>query len=388
MKIAIVCSYDFSIAWSLEIFIKKLLKENHIITVISDVHDGHTENFYLDKITKWGVNHEFLKTYRFFSPYEDIKYLYGIYKHLTKNNYDMVINIATKPNIYGSVAAKLAGIKNIICFAWGLGLTFEKSNSIGRIFLKYALLFLYFIAFKISKKIWFTNKNDLEYFLRKKILSEGKSFLSNGFVDTESFSPSIITTKVKDEYRNKLGFDSKDKVIILVARMSWAKGIKQFCEASDILRKKNPEAKFLLIGQDDKGSPDAVPEQYIKKYASHNNFLHLGYRVDIKELYSISYMAVFPSYYREGGWPRGLTEPMSMGKPVITTDNIHASGAVIHGKNGFIVPMKDSYKLANSIKILLDDSALASKFGQESRKLAIKNLDEKKIMSDLIQAII
>ena len=388
MKIAIVCSYDFSIAWSLEIFIKKLLKQNHVITVISDVHDGHTENFYLDTITKWGVNHEFLKTYRFFSPYEDIKYLYGIYKHLTKNNYDMVINIATKPNIYGSIAAKLAGIKNIICFAWGLGLTFEKSNSLGRIFLRYALLFLYFIAFKISKKIWFTNKNDLEYFLRKKILSEGKSFLSNGFVDTESFSPSIITTKVKDDYRNKLGFDSNDKVIILVARMSWAKGIKQFCEASDILRKKNPEAKFLLIGQDDKGSPDAVPEQYIKKYASHNNFLHLGYRVDIKELYSISYMAVFPSYYREGGWPRGLTEPMSMGKPVITTDNIHASGAVIHGKNGFIVPMKDSYELANSIKILLDDSALASKFGQESRKLAIKNLDEKKIMSDLIQAII
>ena len=179
-------------------------------------------------------------------------------------------------------------------------------------------------------------------------MSEGKSFLSNGFVDTESFSPSIITTKVKDDYRNKLGFDSNDKVIILVARMSWAKGIKQFCEASDILRKKNPEAKFLLIGQDDKGSPDAVPERYIKKYASHNNFLHLGYRVDIRELYSISYMAVFPSYYREGGWPRGLTEPMSMGKPVITTDNIHASGAVIHGKNGFIVPMKDSYELAKS----------------------------------------
>ena len=147
MKIAIVCSYDFSIAWSLEIFIKKLLKENHLITVISDVHDGHTENFYLDTITKWGVNHEFLKTYRFFSPYEDIKYLYGIYKHLTKNNYDMVINIATKPNIYGSITAKLAGIKNIICFAWGLGLTFEKSNSLGRIFLEYALLFLYFISF-------------------------------------------------------------------------------------------------------------------------------------------------------------------------------------------------------------------------------------------------
>ena len=200
----------------------------------------------------------------------------------------------------------------------------------------------------------------------------------------ESNNEALKTKKIAA----KLGFDSKDKVIILVARMSWAKWIKQFCEASDILRKKNPEAKFLLIGQDDKGSPDAVPERYIKKYASHNNFLHLGYRVDIKELYSISYMAVFPSYYREGGWPRGLTEPMSMGKPVITTDNIHASGAVIHGKNGFIVPMKDSYELANSIKILLDDSALASKFGQESRKLAIKNLDEKKIMSDLIQAII
>ena len=117
--------------------------------------------------------------------------------------------------------------------------------------------------------------------------------------------------------------------------MSWAKGIRQFCESSDALRNKYPEVKFLMVGQEDTGSPDSVPKAFIENYQKYENFKHLGYRIDIKELYSICYLAVFPSYYREGGWPRGLTEPMAMGKPVITTDNVHCSGAVIDGYQWF-----------------------------------------------------
>jgi N,N'-diacetylbacillosaminyl-diphospho-undecaprenol alpha-1,3-N-acetylgalactosaminyltransferase len=387
LKIAIICSYDFSIAWSLEIFVKKLLL-NHKVTVISDMHNGHTPGHYTNVMKQWSVEHKFVKTYRFFSPYEDLKYLLRIYKILKKENYDMVINIATKPNIYGSIAAKRAGIKNIICFGWGLGLTFEKSKNIGRITLRYILSALYWYAFKVSNIVWFTNKNDLDYFASKKIIDPNKAFVTKGFVDTKLYSPDSVSIKESFILKKQLGYKDEDKIIILVARMSWAKGIKQFCESSDFLREKYPDVKFLMVGQDDSGSPDSVPKSYIKKYVNFENFNYLGYRIDIKELYSISYLAVFPSYYREGGWPRGLTEPMSMGMPVITTDNKHCSGAVIDGYNGLIVPIKDSSALAEGIEKIVNDEGLAKEFGQRSREKALLDLNEELIMQDLVEAIL
>ena len=387
MRIVIVCSYDFSIAWSLEIFVKKLLA-NHKIAVISDIHDGYSPSHYTNIMREWGVEHKFVKTHRFFNPYEDLKYLISLYKILRKEKYDLVINVATKPNVYGSIAARWAGAKKIVCFGWGLGLTFEKSNNIGRIILRYILSALYWYAFKVSNIVWFTNKNDVDYLTSNKIIKPSKAFVTKGFVDTKLYSPDSVSTQESEKLKKELGYKSKDKIVILVARMSWAKGIKQFCESSNLLRKDYPEVKFLMVGQDDSGSLDSVPASYIKGYENYDNFRYLGYRVDIKELYSISYLAVFPSYYREGGWPRGLIEPMAMGKPVITTDSKHCSGAVINGYNGLIIPVKDSIALANGIEKIVNDESLAEKFGQRSRERTLEDLDEETIMRELVKAII
>ena len=77
MKIVIICSYDFSIAWSLEIFVKKLLEKNEV-TVISDMHDGYEHGYYTKIMKQWGVRHKYVKTYRFINPIEDLKYLSSI----------------------------------------------------------------------------------------------------------------------------------------------------------------------------------------------------------------------------------------------------------------------------------------------------------------------
>jgi glycosyltransferase involved in cell wall biosynthesis len=352
------------------------------------MHDGHTPGYYTNIMKEWGVEHKLVKTNRFISLYEDLIYLSSIYKILKKEKYDLVINIATKPNIYGSIAAKWTGVKKIVCFGWGLGLTFEKSKKIGRIILRYILNALYWYAFKVSSIVWFTNKNDLDYFASKKIINPSKAFVTKGFIDTKLYSPDAVSSKESANLKEELGYKTEDKIIILVARMSWAKGIKQFCESSDLLRKNYPEVKFLLVGQSDSGSPDSVPESYINRYEQYENFQHLGYRIDIRELYSISYLAVFPSYYREGGWPRGLIEPMAMGKPVITSDNKHCSAAVIDGYNGLVVPIKNSKALSNGIELIVKDKVLAEKFGLRSRNKTLEDLDEEMIMQELVKAIL
>ena len=143
-----------------------------------------------------------------------------------------------------------------------------------------------------------------------------------------------------------------------------------------------------MVGPEDSGSADSVPIEYLKKYDNKDNFQWIGFRRDVKELYSISDLAVYPSFYREGGYPRGLTEPMSMGKPVITTDSEHCAKSVDHNKSGLIVPMRDSKALANAINFIINDEEIAESFGIESRKKAIRELDEETIIASLIQKLI
>ncbi len=387
MRIAIICTYDFSIAWSLEIFVKKLLLDNEV-TVISDIHDGYKYGHYLKIMKQWGVKHKYIKASRFISPFQDLKYLISLFRILRNEHFDIVINIATKPNIYGSIAARLTNVKKIVCFGWGLGLVFAKTKNIRNAVLKRIINSLYRYAFKVSHKVWFTNKNDRDYFISKKMIDIDKTILTPGFVNTNQYSPSSVPKNISINLRHELGYADSDKIVLMVARMSWAKGVEQFCQASDRLSNDYPHVKFLLVGSQDIGSRDCVPTSYLKGYEEHENFAWLGYRIDIKELYSISYLAVFPSYYKEGGWPRGLTEPMAMGKPVITTDSEDCSSAVDDGINGLLVPVKDSISFAKAIENIINNEKLASDFGLKSREKAVNELDEELIMNQLIKAII
>ena len=384
MKIAIIIPDDFSIVWFSETLVKKLLIDNEV-TAICDIHNGYESEYYLKIMKEWGVEHEYVKFYRFMNPLKDLLYIKNLYKILKKRKFDKVINIATKPNLFGSIAARLAGVKNITTCVWGLGLSFSDSRTIKAFILRLVASQLYKHSFKQSKKVWFTNKNDLEYFTSRAMIDESKTYLTRNYVNTKQFSPDCVSTVNSLKLKMDLGFLPKDKVVICLARMSWAKGIKEFCEASDILKDEN--IKFLLVGPVDEGSSDSVPISYLEKYNSNNNFKWIGFRKDVKELYSISCLAVYPSFYREGGYPRGLTEPMSMQKPVITTDSKHCSAAVDHEISGLLVPIRNSIALADAIKRIVDDEELATSFGIQSRKKAQRELDEEVIIEGLVKSI-
>jgi N,N'-diacetylbacillosaminyl-diphospho-undecaprenol alpha-1,3-N-acetylgalactosaminyltransferase len=171
----------------------------------------------------------------------------------------------------------------------------------------------------------------------------------------------------------------------MVARMIWAKGIKEFVEASKILKDRMPHVKFVLVGPKEEGIDDAVPESYLTESERSENFIWTGFRNDVKDLYAISDLAVLPSYYREGGYPRALTEPMAMGKPVITTDNVDCRSTVEHGRNGYLVPIKNAKALADAIEILMNDDKKRERFGQYSRLKAVKEYDEKIIVQQVIK---
>ena len=79
---------------------------------------------------------------------------------------------------------------------------------------------------------------------------------------------------------------------------------------------------------------------------------------------------VFPSY-REG-LPKSLIEATAVGLPIITTDAVGCRECVDEGINGFLVPVKDPFALAERMIRLIEDPALMEKMGKASRLKAEK----------------
>jgi N,N'-diacetylbacillosaminyl-diphospho-undecaprenol alpha-1,3-N-acetylgalactosaminyltransferase len=392
LKIAIICPNDFSIVTFCGALVEFLQDGNkNTVYAVCGVHGAHGENthgYYTNVMKSCGVLHLPVKYYRFLSARKDINYIFSLYKILRKEKFDMVINIATKANVYGSIVAKLIGTKKIVCSVWGLGVNFADNGGLKRKFLKILILYLYRLGFKLSSKVWFTNEYDYNWFVSDGIVGHEKAFLTKNYVNTDVYSPNSVTKEQILNLRKELGLKEKDKVVVMVARMSWAKGVKEFVEAASILRDKYPMVKFILVGPMDDGSSDSVPESYLRENEKYDNFIWTGFRKNVQAFYAVSDLAALPSYYREGGFPRGLTEAMSMGKPIITTDSVHCRATVEDGKNGYHVPIKDSKALANAIEKIITDDDKREKFGRYSRVKALNEFDERKVVSQVVQEIL
>ncbi len=388
MNIAVICPDDLSIV----LFCKELVKalqnsDKNKVYVLSDCNiSGENPDGYYTKIIKsWGVDQIPVKFSRFINPLKDIKYVISLYRIFKNKKIDFVVNISTKPNIYGAFAAKCAKVDKTVCSVWGMGTAFSDKKTLKSRLLKSFVELLYRISFKISDKVWFTNREDFNYFLSRGIVTPKNSIITKNYVNTEEYSSSTVDKDVLLRLWNELSLNDNKKVVIMVARMSWAKGIKEFVDSAKILHSGLPEVKFILVGPLDEGSPDSIPKSYLIENNKHNNFMWIGFRREVKELYAIADLAVLPSYYREGGFPRALTEPMAMGKPVITTNSVHCRGTVEEGKNGYLVPVKDSKALADAIAILINDDNKRKEFGRYSRLKAENEFNEKVIVPKVVK---
>jgi len=310
------------------------------------------------------------------NPVEDFNLFSELYKIFKDGKPDLVLLYTIKINVYGGMAAKLAGVK-FVCTVTGLGWLFtEKSlkTVIGGLGYK----ILYKIAFAFAEKVIFQNEDDREFFLKNWLVDRGKTILTPGVgVDTDRFSPKAC---------EGVELNSQKTVFLLVARMLWDKGIGEFVEAAKIVKERYPFIEFCLLGPLDYENRSAIPENIIKGWENEGVIKYLGKTTDVRPFICQSDVVVLPSYREAIG--KSLLEAMAMGKPVITTDTAGCKETVDDGKNGFLVPVKDSKSLADAmIKFIQFPSEEKRKMGEYSREKAVRGFDEN-IIIDLYNKVI
>jgi glycosyltransferase involved in cell wall biosynthesis len=273
--------------------------------------------------------------------------------------------------VYGSVAARLAGIKGVVNALAGLGHVFSDNGAQAR--LLRVIVIRVCKSFLRSTQVIFQNPEDQRSFVECGLVDENASHLIRGSgVDVDRFKPRGARPL------------SGSKCVLFASRLLWAKGVAEYVDAAHLVRQQIPEAVFLIAGDADPGNPGSVPQQVIDGWRDEGEVELLGHSEDMQALIDKADLVALPTYYGEGV-PRILVEAAASGKPLVATDMPGCREIVQPELNGVLIPAHDSGALANAIKGILSDDECRERMGRHSRQLACEQFSEAKVISATLQ---
>ena len=296
------------------------------------------------------------------SPLRDLSYCLALARLYRELAPAAVLHYTIKPNIYGSIAARLTRVPAINNIT-GLGAAFSRDSALQRL-----VRVLYRLAFRRARKVFFQNPDDKELFLRLRLArEEACGLLPGSGVDTERFAPM--------PRRGGGGF-----TFLLAARLLREKGVGDYAEAARIVKARRPEARFLLAGDHDPLDAHMVTRPDLDAWIGEGTIEWLGKVEDIREAFALADCVVLPSRYREGV-PRSLLEAASMAKPLVASDSVGAREPVEEGVNGLLCRPGDPADLAEKMLAILSlpPGRLAA-MGAASREKMRRDFEEKVVL--------
>ncbi|MDV2582160.1 glycosyltransferase family 4 protein [Alkalibacillus haloalkaliphilus] len=297
----------------------------------------------------------------------DLKYILSLFKLFRREKPDVTLGYTIKPVIYGSIAAKLAGVKNVNSMITGAGYVFTAKSFKAKI-LKSLTSLLYYIGFKSSNTVIFQNRDDLSEFITRNLVNERKTRLVNGSgVNMNRFTP---TTK-------------PDQItFFMLSRVMYSKGVMEYLEAAKKVNCKYSNVKFMLLGAVE-DLQDSLSKEELEPYINDGIIDYYGETNDVTKYFNESSVFVLPSY-REGT-PRTVLEAMAMKRPVITTDAPGCKETVVDGVNGFIVPVRNSDAVADKMEWFISNQEQIDIMGEESYKLCYEKFDVEKVNREMLK---
>lgn len=328
--------------------------------------------FVAEKLRTIGVEYHSLALERTgLNPIKDLRSYFLITAKLRELKPDVLLSYTIKPVIYGSLAARSAGVPRIFSMITGLGYSFMEGGFKQKLVNKIVSR-LYRKGLAENEKVFFQNPDDLDFFCKQGFLGNcNKAILINGSgVDINHF----VETPAR----------CGELVFLLVGRLLRDKGIGEFIEAARMLKRKYPRAIFRIVGPID-SNPAAFKAAEIKVWHREGIVEYLGEIEDVRPVLSDCSVYVLPSY-REG-MPRTVLEAMAMGRPIVTTDAPGCRETVVSGENGYLVPVKDAVALANAMERFLLEPDLIPKMGRRSREIAEERFDVRKVNDVIMRSM-
>ncbi|OGB02921.1 MAG: glycosyl transferase family 1 [Burkholderiales bacterium RIFCSPLOWO2_12_FULL_64_99] len=303
---------------------------------------------------------------RSLNPLREIKLLRWLTQFMRAQQIDVVHGFTIKCAVYGSLAARWAGVPARVNAVAGMGYVFTSNDAKALILRPVVRSLLRLALGGKGARLILQNPDDVRLFQQAGLVDDTTIRLIPGSgVDCSRFAPT-------DSNLRQPGARMR---VVLPARLLWDKGLAEFIDAARQLKAANKPIDLLLAGDPDPGNPAAVPEATVQQWVREGLVGWLGHVDDMPALFRSVDVVALPSY-REG-LPKGLIEAGASGLPLVTTDVPGCREVVTNNVDGLLVPVKNASALADALARLCDDPPLRARLGAAARTKALTEFDER-----------
>ncbi len=369
MNIIILGTTASSITGFRSDLIISLVKQGHIVNALATDY-SEKQRAAVRAMGAEPVDYVFNRTG--LNPFRDIKDTFALAKKIKAIKPDLVFSYFAKPVIFGTLAAKLAGVPRRIAMLEGLGFTFTEQPN-GLLFktkiIRAVQVLLYRLAFPFLDRIIFLNPDDPVDLVEKyKLKVKQVSVLGGIGLNLADYPYSAP--------------QSQPVRFIFIGRLLAEKGINEYIAAARLVKQQYPKAEFVVLGGLDEGNPGGLSQQKLDSLIEQDLVIYPGHVDNVQEWLAGSSVFVLPSY-REGV-PRSTQEAMAIGRPIITTDVPGCRETVVDGVNGFFVPPWSSEQLAGKMIRFIEQPELIEQMGKESYRIAQEKFDAQEVNERLV----
>ncbi|HAM38236.1 MAG: hypothetical protein A2474_03505 [Elusimicrobia bacterium RIFOXYC2_FULL_34_12] len=340
------------------------MKKPKILHLITSLNIGGTEQFLLNIVNNLKSKYDFTVGYlkKIGEIAKEIDAGIPIYKfdyfllkkYLKEKKYDIIHTHLFRANILGRIAGKSAGTPIIISSQRSI----DGWKKFYHVFLdkmtsRYCNLVI--ANSEYAKNILITREHIPERII--KVIYNG---ISTYNISGAKFPP----------------FNKNKPVIGYVGRLHNEKGVYLIPEIVKIVIEKNPNIKFLIIGNG--------PEMYnmklnVYKYKLKDSVEFLGWERNLKDIYYKINILLLPS--EEESFPQAALEAMSFGIPVIASDVGGVSELVEDKKTGILVKDRTAGEFADAIMSIIDNQYDYNCFSENSKAKSSEFSVEKMVSS-------
>jgi glycosyltransferase involved in cell wall biosynthesis len=325
------------------------------------------------ELAKLGVRFEAIALERTgIDPVADARAIRALAGRLRQIRPDLVFGYTIKPVIYGSLAARIAGVGRRTAMITGLGSALASVRTPKQRLVATVARLLYRVGLAQCQVVIFQNTDDRDELARLGVLPKHArvSVVRGSGVDLTHYTPSALPPG--------------PPIFLFLGRLLRDKGINEYVAAARLVRAHHPSAIFRIAGWFDP-NPECLSQAELDALVADGTIEYLGPSDDVRPHLAAAHVLVLPSY-REGT-PRSVLEAMAMNRAVITTTAPGCRETVVDNESGLLVPVGDARQLAAAMLRLIASPTLLSRLADAGHARALELYDATKVSASILAAL-
>lgn len=268
-----------------------------------------------------------------------IKKIIRMSKLLKRNKIDIVQAYFIDSNIFGVLAAKIAGVKKIITCRRDMGFWYNRK-------VLFAMRIVNILSDRILVNSYSIKRNVITY---ENANPDKIDVIYNG-IDFSKFGNVPVSKTLKYD----LDIPDNCFVVGIVANLNRkVKRVDLFLKMAKAILKINPEVFFIVVGG---GYLEQSLRDLSTKLGLNSNLIFTGQQINVLKFLHIFDVGVLTS--ESEGFSNSIIEYMASGLPVVCFDSGGNKELVENYKNGFLVEYDQYRAMANSVTKLHKNNGL------------------------------